>query len=66
MSCYQRGSLLAPYFGKVGMGPVFISSLPTGKVFFETVVGAGPSAVMAPSVEVVSTEIVPIGKSIMT
>lgn len=33
---------------------------------FEALVGAGPSGVMAPSVEVVSTEIVPAGKSIVT
>ena len=55
-----------PVLWENGDGPSLPFLSPYWETGFETVVGAGPSAAKAPDVEVVSTEIVPVGKSVMT
>lgn len=51
---------------EAGDGPNLPFFSPHWQTGFETVVGAGPSAVIVLDAGVVSTEIIPIRKSIMT
>lgn len=51
---------------EAGDGPSLPFFSPHWETGFEMVVGAGPSAVMTLDVGVVSAEIIPIRKSIMT